>query len=354
MSTASVVRRCARRGPARYRSPAVPDAARRPALALVSVPALRATPRRWPRRAILAPLTARLLDTPDRELTVIAAVERLVGARVVGQRDVAGGYTFAAHRVASLSDGRTVFLKAAVDALTRDWLRAEQRLYASVRARFVPRCHGWGDAAATVLVLEDLSAAEWPPPWSRASVDAVLQALAEAHATAPPTWLPRPDDVDDLRAGWTRVAGDPEPFLSLGVCSRASLAGALPQLLKASQRAPLDGDSLLHLDVASGNLCIRDGRCLLVDWSNAARGNPLLDIAMWLPSLHLEGGPPPDELTEDGMAALAVVFAGYLACRAGLPELASAPRPGVRRFQLAQLKIALPWTSRCLDLPSPK
>ena len=72
-------------------------------------------------------------DPPHYEPGVIAAVERLVGARVVGQRDVAGGYTFAANRVAELSDGRTVFVKAAVDALTRDWLRAEQRLYASVQ-----------------------------------------------------------------------------------------------------------------------------------------------------------------------------------------------------------------------------
>ena len=39
----------------------------------------------------------------------------------------------------------------------------------------------------------------------------------------------------------------------------------------------MDGESLLHLDVSSSNLCIKDGRCLLVDWSNAAKGNALLD-----------------------------------------------------------------------------
>jgi hypothetical protein len=292
-------------------------------------------------------------DAPDGRDEVIAAVERIVRARVVRQRDVAGGYTFAVNRVAELSDGRTVFVKAAVDDMTRRWLRAEQRVYASIDGRFMPRCHGWEDAGATVLVLEDLSAAAWPPPWTEGSVRAVLEALAEAHATPPPPGLPRPNDVDDLRGGWQTVAADPGPFLSLAVCSPAWLAENLPALLAASERAPLDGESLLHLDVASGNVCIKDGRCLLLDWSNAARGNPPLDTAIWLPSLHLEGGPEPDELTDRGLAELAAVFAGYLACRAGLPEPRSVPPPGVRPFQLAQLRIALPWAARCLDLPSP-
>jgi hypothetical protein len=93
---------------------------------------------------------------------------------------------------------------------------------------------------------------------------------------------------------------------------------------------------------------------VLVDWSSAARGNALLDVAIWLPSLHLEGGPEPDALTEPGMADLAAVFAGYLACRAGLPEPPSVPPPGVRAFQLAQLRVALPWAARCLDLATPE
>jgi hypothetical protein len=291
--------------------------------------------------------------TSECEAAVLAAFERIADARVVRGRDVAGGYTFAANRVVELSDGRTVFVKAAVDALTRDWLRAEQRLYASVRGAFLPRCLGWEDGAATVLVLEDPSEAVWPPPWSRAAMAAVLDALAEVHATAPPPGLPRPDEVDALRQGWPRVAAEPQAFLSLGVCSAAWLAGALPELLAAAERAPLDGPSLLHLDVPSGNLCLRDGRCLLLDWSNAACGNALLDVAIWLPSLHLEGGPPPDELAPHGMAELAAVFAGYLACRAGLPEPPTVPPPGVRAFQLAQLEIALPWAARCLGLPPP-
>jgi len=149
------------------------------------------------------------------------------------------------------------------------------------------------------------------------------------------------------------VADDPEPFLSVGLGSEAWLARTLPTLLAASERAPLDGDRLVHLDVRSDNLCFRDGRCVLVDWPHAARGNPLLDLAIWLPSLRVEGGPPPDDLAVDGMAELATVFAGYVACRAGLPEPPSVPPPGVRSLQLACLSVALPWATRCLGVSEP-
>lgn len=92
---------------------------------------------------------------------------------------------------------------------------------------------------------------------------------------------------------------------------------------------------------------------MLVDWSHAARGNPLLDVALWLPSLRVEGGPLPDELTVGAMAELVAVSAGYLACRAGLPELPSVPPPGVRPLQRAQLRVALPWAARCLGIREP-
>jgi thiamine kinase-like enzyme len=50
---------------------------------------------------------------------------------------------------------------------------------------------------------------------------------------------------------------------------------------------------LLHFDVRSDNLCFRDGRALLIDWNLACIGNPVVDVAAWLPSLHAEGVRPP-------------------------------------------------------------
>ena len=286
------------------------------------------------------------------EAHLIEAVERVVGRAVIDARVAAGGYTHTARLIVTLAGGDSVFVKAAVDGQTAAWLRAEHRVYAQVEGSFLPKLIAWDDDMP-LLVLEDLSAAIWPPPWSPMLIDAVFGALDELRRITPPDGLPVPDQVDDLRGGWRTVASNPRPFLNLGLCSNEWLDLSLPTLVAASARAALDGDSLVHLDVRSDNLCIHDGRCVFVDWSYAARGNPLLDTVLWLPSLHLEGGPAPQHIATPKMTDLAAVFAGYLACRAGLPEPPSVPPPGVRPLQLAQLRIALPWAAHALELPTP-
>jgi thiamine kinase-like enzyme len=145
--------------------------------------------------------------------------------------------------------------------------------------------------------------------------------------------------------GWQFVADDPAPFLGLGIASEAWLDRALPSLLEAEDVGLLRGDSLLHCDVRSDNLCLRDGRAVLVDWNHARIGNPAFDVAFWLPSLVLEHGPPPESF---GVDELAAHVAGFFAARAGLPPPEGAPR--VRSFQAAQLAVALPWACRTLGL----
>ena len=58
------------------------------------------------------------------------------------------------------------------------------------------------------------------------------------------------------------------------------------------------------------------------------------------PSTAATPGPP---------AELAAVFAGYLACRAGLAE-PNVPVHGVRRGQHAQLGVALAWAAKALGI----
>jgi hypothetical protein len=213
----------------------------------------------------------------------------------------------------------------------------------------MPELLGWEDAELPLLVLEDLSAAHWPPPWPRGSVEAVLRTLGEIAGTPPPEGLSRL--ADDPQWSWRDVADDPEPFLGLGLCSDAWLQQALPTLVSASDPSLLEGDALLHGDARSDNLCLREGRPVLVDWNWACVGNAAFDVAFWLPSLTLEGGPEPDEIVHayPGAAALAPMVAGFFAAHAGLPPPAGAPE--VRSFQLAQLEVALPWAARVLELP---
>ena len=99
------------------------------------------------------------------------------------------------------------------------------------------------------------------------------------------------------------LAGDrrgPRAVPALGLCSDAWLEAALPTLLEAATTAPLEGSALLHFDVRSDNVCFRSGgAAVLVDWNWTSVGNPWLDVAGWLPSLHAEGGPRPEEVAPD-------------------------------------------------------
>ncbi|HEY7833863.1 MAG TPA: phosphotransferase, partial [Ktedonobacterales bacterium] len=235
-------------------------------------------------------------------------------------------------------------------------LRDEWRVYGQVRAPFLPRVLGWDDGQRTgdppLLVLEDLSGAFWPPPWTAERVGLVRVALAQVAATPPPPGLPEMEAFREELTGWVRVAADPAPFLALGLCAPAWLAAALPTLLRAEAAVVLAGEGLAHLDVRSDNICfVADGgggeRAVLVDWNWACRGNPRVDVAAWLPSLRAEGGPAPEAVLP-GEPELAACMSGFFASRAGLPGSAS-----LRALQRRQLETALPWASLALGLPPP-
>ena len=138
--------------------------------------------------------------------------------------------------------------------------------------------------------------------------------------------------------------------MSLGLCSADWLNDALPTLITAENRAVLAGSELLHLDVRSDNICFLGDRVVLVDWNWACVGNSMLDVMFWLPSLKLEGGPPPEQIIE-GDPNLVALVAGFWAYRAGMspPYSTSA----VRELQRKQLEVALPWSANLLRLPPP-
>ncbi len=287
----------------------------------------------------------------------VERVRRALGAAPLAWRDASGHGAPSNRRfVVDFEGGRTAFVKIAALDYTAEWLREEFRVYAALDGQpFLPRLLGWDDdGLAPALVLEDLSRATWPPPWDAARIDAVLATLASVHATPPPMAVSPATESQFGMDGWPDVAADPEPFLSLGLCSPGWLRDHLSALADASAAAETDGTSFLHFDVRSDNLCLRDGRVLLVDWNNACVGNALLDIASWLPSLEAEGGPSPHVILPDetpGLPAIASLLAGYFCARAGLPAIPQAPH--ARPLQLMQSKTALPWAARALGLPPP-
>jgi hypothetical protein len=261
------------------------------------------------------------------------------------------GYTPAKRLLVTFEDGSTAFAKVAVNESTAEWLGVEHVVYSQVEGSFLPRFLGYDDADPALLLLEDLSGAHWPPPWPNGSVASVLGALEKIAATWPPHGVPSTEIYrEDLSEGWALVEQDPGPFLSFELCSRKWLADALPTLLEAARTAPIEGESLLHFDVRSDNIALQGDRAVLVDWNWACIGNPLLDRATWAPSLHVEGGPSPEELVPKCPPGFPAMLAGFWALRVGLPPPEGAA-PGLRDLQLAQLEVVLPWAVRALDLP---
>lgn len=271
----------------------------------------------------------------------------------MGTRDD-GGYTPARRWVVTLEDGRTAFVKVATDDLSASWLRDEHVAYSVLRgSRFMPAYLGFYDGGAhPVLALEDLSAAEWPPPWDRRKVDAVIDCLELLHATDPPEGTPlATEDAREIGGGWEEIADDPAPFLALGLCSPDWLSRNLDALRAAARGADLHGDALLHVDVRSDNVCFRDGRALLVDWNLTTVGHPQLDVVGWLPSLQAEGGPAPEDVLPDADPGLVAMCAAFFSARAARPPIPAAPN--VRSVQLMQARTAFPWAARVLGIDEP-
>lgn len=289
---------------------------------------------------------------PETGFPASAGAEAVGAALVEWEAVATRGYARScAHWRARLADGRRVFVKHALTATAVEWLRAERVIYEAVSGSFMPAFFGaYDDGDVALIVLEDLTDAEWPPPWSPSRVESVLASLDALHRTAPPKDIGRLEGIRAEIVGWPDVAASPEPLLSTGLCAPSWLEEALPALLQASEAARLDGTELLHVDVRSDNLCLRDGRALLFDWNLARVGNGDFDVAFWLPSLALEGGPPPWEVLPDA-GPLAAAVAGFFCARAGLPPPPTAPT--VRDFQRAQAQVALAWTARELGLPLP-
>lgn len=273
---------------------------------------------------------------------------QLTGKAIHAVKRVGGGYSPALRLKLNLADGTTCFAKIGTTSGTASALRQEYTVYQALQRPFMPRLLGWADHPDNpILLLEDLSQAFWPPPWNQERIEQVLEVMEQVWASSLPD-IPRMVEMPRIWDGWQQVAESPAPFLSLGLASEKWLQRALKTLLAIEVSEVVDGRSLLHFDLRSDNICFQGSQAFIIDWNLVCQGNPQMDLAFWLPSLEAEGGPPPESLLPNG-GAIAGLASGFFAARAGLPTIPEAPR--VRYIQLVQLKTALPWAVRALDLP---
>ena len=284
---------------------------------------------------------------PPDELLVRA--ERLLGSRPVAWEHRTGGYTTNERWSLDLEDGRRVFAKMAPGEPMSTAIRDEFHRMSLFDADFRCEIVAFEDADHPLLVLEDLREARWPPPWEPGDVERVLATLERVWAL-PTDGVPSPERLEGMFNGWQTIAADPRGFLALGIASEEWLVRCLPTLVEAERSATFEGDDFIHMDVRSDNMCFDGDRVVLVDWNWAIRGSRRFDLSGWLPSLRLEGGPLPEEIAP-GLGDLAGYISGYFAKNAHLSPPPTAPH--VRKFQLRQLRISLPWACRELGLPQP-
>ncbi|NUS16624.1 MAG: aminoglycoside phosphotransferase family protein [Streptomyces sp.] len=314
-------------------------------------------------RALAAP-PAEGVRTPWSAVppAVRAAVEGHLGSPVAEARTQSAGFSPGVAARLTLEDGRRAFVKAVSEAqnpespgIYRDEVRIARALPAGVPA---PRLladveqDGW-----VALLFEDVEGRLPAQPWEPAELDLVLDAvggLAERLTPGPVAAPPVAEKQDAAFRGWRTLAADH----AAGTDDLAGLdpwaARRLPLLaeLESGWARGAAGDTLAHSDLRADNVLLTpDGRVVVVDWPWACRAAPWYDLLLMLPSVHMQGGPPPERVfarhkvaagtDPDAVTAVLAAFAGFLLGHARRPSPPGLPT--LRAFQAAQGRAALSW-----------
>jgi len=287
------------------------------------------------------------VNPPEPVLTAITAT---TGTRPTSWQHLVAGHTHAEKWRVELQDGRRAFVKAGTETSARSQIEREASILESVAAAYMPNLYGASTVDEwSVLVLEDLSDALWPPPYPDRGV-ALLETLKEVAKTQAPPGLRRRPEGRPFGTYWQRIAADPEAVLAHGLFSREWLEQAQPILDAAESRAKLSGDEFLHDDVWAANACYAERGALLIDWASATIGDRRVDLAYALLSIRSSGvTPPPVEFPEE--AAYAALIAGANAYQAAQPVDESIKHASVlREGWLYDLAFALDWAIELLEL----
>ncbi|MBY8882881.1 phosphotransferase family protein [Actinacidiphila acidipaludis] len=290
------------------------------------------------------------------------AVERHLGAPVVRADTQQGGFSPGVAARLTSATGERVFVKAVgprPNAESAGIHRAEARIAAALPPDVqAPRLlaefdrDGW-----VVLVFEDVEGAMPAQPWVPDELDRVLAAVADLARTL----TPAPDGVApalgvraaDTFQGWRRLAAAArhrdDHLDGLDPWARRHLYDLAA--LESGWETAAEGTTLNHGDLRADNLLLTADRVMVVDWPWASVGAVWFDLLAMLPSVRMQGGPPPETVFDrhpvaegaDPAAVTAVLAAvsGYFVGQSRLPDPPGLPT--VRAFQAAQGRAALAW-----------
>lgn len=295
--------------------------------------------------------------------SVRSAVEAHLGSPVARAVTQPGGFSTGAAARVMCRSGRRAFVKAVgtpLNARTPELHRAEAVVAAALpataptpRLRFV---HDDGEWVA--LVFDEVPGALPRLPWSGTTAYQVMDAvgrLSDALTPCPlPAVLTAADTLRQDLTAWERLAADPPDDLDPWE------ARHLDRLVSAGVRmaapdGPLDGDTLVHLDVRADNVLLgRDGSVTFVDWAWGCRGPSWLDSAAFALDPFVHGGHDPELLWESADRSTGVDPADVTDLLLGLAgmwaESSRAPAPPgmptIRAHQRRSHDAALAWARR--------
>jgi aminoglycoside phosphotransferase (APT) family kinase protein len=293
-----------------------------------------------------------------------AAIEQRLDAPVARAVTRPGGFSPGLAATLELADGRRVFAKAVgpePDPESAELHRREARIAAALppetpapRLLFsVEHEGGW-----VALVFEHVDGREPELPWRADELERVLAALTELSRTLTPSPAEAPpvaESVGEMLRGWRTLAADGAAGIDPWAAEHLDELAAL----EARWAEGAGGSTLLQGDIRADNILLTSDRVVFVDWPHACVGAAWLDLLLFLPSVAMQGGPPPWEVFEahplgrdvepERFVPVVAAVAGYFVQRSTLP-----PPPGlstVREFQRAQGVETLAWLRRSLAGP---
>jgi aminoglycoside phosphotransferase len=292
---------------------------------------------------------------------VLAALEVEFGAPVAHAETQFEGFSPAVAAVVEFDNGTKAFVKAVNRQANPDSpgiyrtevIIAEQLPSASWAPKLL---WSYDDGEWVALAFEHVEGHTPAMPWRRVELDRVLLLLADLARDSTPTGV----EAGALAARHGAAFSSWRDLVEHGHPDIGDLARVEPwaathverlAVLEAGWEKAAEGSTLVHGDVRADNVLLTDDGVMLVDWASAAVGASWVDLALFLPSVAMQGGPASGELfaihplgstaPADGVTAVLCAFTGYLLCRSLQP--APPGLPTVRAFQRGQGLMAAAW-----------
>jgi aminoglycoside phosphotransferase (APT) family kinase protein len=298
--------------------------------------------------------------------SVRAQIERKLGSPVVQTISQATGFSPGVAARCRTADGRRVFIKAAglqpnpgVPAIHR----REAEIVAALPANAPTPRLLWSleddETGWVVLAYEEIDGHPPAQPWHEDELSRVMEALNQLSNALTPSPLPLGSAAEifkDRLTGWRKLKEQPSRLDALDSWSARHLDTMIA--LEADAPAAVTGDTLLHLDIRADNLLLSADKVWFVDWPLACVGAAWVDVVLFAPSVHMQGGPLPEQVIDAHEACRNAEPAAVTVCIAALAGFFTygalqPPPPGLptlRPFQAAQGVVTREWLARRLGL----